>query len=887
MIKLSQKERCLHMKRFITVLSGLLVLPAFAEVAPLYYDEIVEYTDDMIDAEDEYIDEAQAQEQTKQNVVQRNTTNRSTTASRAIPASATSAGQRANTSSRAIASSPRSTTGTARGTASRTARTASVVNRAQPAQATRASVTSRGSRTSKPVTARVGTRNNSVIAGSRAGTYGLTQKTLEDSGSSLYNSNTASRVGVNSRRATARISSSLGSSDISTPVISEEAVTSTTNNLTAIAELTDYCKAQYAACMDNYCNVLDDNQGRCSCSKNIKNYAKTEAALATATEQLQEAIQKIKYIGLSSDQIIALFDETEAELTMKDNSKGQDKSKIRSNLEAIRKSVIDVSSPTSSSYDATSGVSWDIDGLLSANFSSADFSIASFLGGNSTNTSSVSNQRGEQLYKTAAARCRTAVLNSCTAQGIDANVITNSYDLEIDKQCIAYERSLNEANTEIKNSISNAAMVLQLGRLKLAQSRNSYDLRGCVAAIDSCMQDEYVCGSDYELCLDPTGKYLANGKIVKGGTPGISGGQVKTKDDLNASNYNSWTSGGMYDLYATWNYGSDKNAWSNGYSENLGGYIDDALTAWESEYKKSKDESTTDNMARYILQKVGYIDDSDKLHGMCASAMKQCQDYTFDTKKSPKKYIAANEVVRMFLTNTLSKIKAQQDTILSEYAEGCRSDVQSCLSTNGYDESNTKSTTSQTAVNACASEIATCMSVGGYKPQDGTKLTLRAMTDWVSTLLISCPENTYLTDNGVGDGIRFDSSLGKSTQTESVVVSCKQCPSAQVFYYTGETDEDDEPEVAPITGRYVKTLSTGGQSTTCYCKEGYEDYYQNPTDNDPNKLGCIDPDYEPETPSGSGTSGSGSDNSGTSGSGSDNSGSEPEETDTGDTDTGD
>ena len=33
------------MKRFIAVLSGLLVLPAFAEVAPIYYDEVIEYSD--------------------------------------------------------------------------------------------------------------------------------------------------------------------------------------------------------------------------------------------------------------------------------------------------------------------------------------------------------------------------------------------------------------------------------------------------------------------------------------------------------------------------------------------------------------------------------------------------------------------------------------------------------------------------------------------------------------------------------------------------------------------------------------------------------------------------------------------------------------------------
>ena len=72
------------MKRFITVLSSLLVLPAFAEVAPVYYDEIVEYTDDMIDAEDVGAKEAETGTVAKQNVVQRTNINRSTAASRAV-----------------------------------------------------------------------------------------------------------------------------------------------------------------------------------------------------------------------------------------------------------------------------------------------------------------------------------------------------------------------------------------------------------------------------------------------------------------------------------------------------------------------------------------------------------------------------------------------------------------------------------------------------------------------------------------------------------------------------------------------------------------------------------------------------------------------------------
>lgn len=814
------------MKRFITVLTGLLVLPAFAEVAPVYYDEIVEYTDDMIEAE-ELAESEETQPVQKQKVTQRNTINRSTSASRAISA-ASQTNSRANVSSRAMASSPRSTSATtARGTASRTARTNTVVNRT-PTSASRASVTARGATNAKPVTARVGTSNNSVMVGNRTNTY-RQQQTLTDSGNSLYNPNSAARVGTSNRRTSSRISTSMLSSGESTPVITQEDISTTTSNLTAIAELTDYCKAQYAACMDNYCNVLDDNQGRCSCSKNLKNYAKTEEALAKATEDFQEAVQKIKYIGLTGSQIEALFAETEAEISMKSNT---DSSRLKNSLDAIKKKIVDVSTPTSVS-DTTSGISLDLNGLLSADFTSG-FDLNSFLGTNNNNTTSVSNQRGEQLFKTATNRCKTAVLNSCVAQGIDANVITNSYDLEIDKQCITYERSLNEANTEMKNNVANATNILQQARLLLTQNKNSYDLRGCVAAIDACMQDEYVCGTDYELCLDPTGKYLANGAIVKGGTPGVSGGQTVAAYPTSEAALKTWTSDGMRFLYSTWNYDTDKNAWSMGPSEDLGGYVDEAMKTWRTEYKNSDNKTITNNIALYLLQKIGYIDskDNDKVHGMCASAMKQCQNYTFNTQKSTKTFIPDNEVVRMYLNNTLSKIKVQQDAILADYAEGCRSDVQSCLSTNGYDDSNPNSTASKTAVNACSYEITTCMSVGGYTQNEGTKLTLRYMTDWVSSMLANCAAGYYLFDNGKGyDG---------TTTTAANKTECKICPRVPV-YVAEDLNEDGEidPETEyNTTNKQVATTSTGGQVTTCHCPDGYDDYYPVGAEQNIDNLGC-------------------------------------------------
>ncbi|MBO7053054.1 MAG: hypothetical protein J6W27_01335 [Alphaproteobacteria bacterium] len=769
------------MKRFITVLAGLLVLPAFAEVAPVYYDEIVEYTDEMIDDMDAVeTEENQVVENTakkKNNVSQRATTNRAN--SRVVSGNA-AVSQRGTTSSRVVASSPRSAQQvSARGVTSRAVKTSS---RAKTAQQV---VQPRSTQDKKAVTARVST-TGSVMTGDRTSASNNYQiKTLSGSGNEpLYKA----RVGMRRAATSTRLSTaSVIPTATTTPVVSNDDIEETTSNLAAVAELTEYCKAQYLACMDNYCNVLDDNQGRCSCSKNLKNYQKTEEALASATESFQDVVQKIKYIGLTTEQVNSLFKETEAELEMKSTS---DSSQIKSSLDAIKRKIVDVTTPNASTA-TTGNISMDVSGLLNADFT-AGFDLASFLNMNvaGSDANNISNQRGEQLHKTATQRCKTAVLNSCVAQGIEANIITNSYDLEIDKQCIAYERDLNEANEEMRNNVRNASTILQQARLMLAQNKNAYDFRGCIAAIDSCMQDEYVCGSDYSLCLDPTGKYLANAEIVKGGAPGVSGGSVKNTTALGAqgTNIEDWVSQGMYSLYSTWNYtdssantgtGNLVNAFGGGKKENLSKYIDKSLESWKNNYTNN---SATDDMATYILQKIGYIDNNDKVHGMCASVMKQCQDYTFSGSTKNKKYVPDNEVIRQYLASVLTKIKLQQDSILANYAEDCRSDVTSCLTTNGYDESNTTTTASKTAVNACRADIVTCMSVSGYTPKDGGSLSLRMMSDWVATMLLSCPENYYLDDTGGNDN-----------------VTCQPCGMAG----------------------NVPLESTGGQSTMCYCPDGY------------------------------------------------------------------
>ena len=674
------------MKRLVVVLGGLLALPAFAEVAPFYYMDAMEYSDaeyadDGVLFDDAEIVEAEDEVAPVQPVVKASPRVSPSSRSGLRAGTATNVNPQRNSGANSRVVAARTATSRATTTPSRVTTTRGTVSRAATNNANAGVSTRRATSANNATVARAGTTTTTttMTTATTDQSAGKTIGVYEDN--RLYTGRIGVRSSASARVPTIRVASATMTTSTNDSSVS---AASTTAEMDALAELTDYCKAQYTACMDNFCNVLDDNQGRCSCSANLKNYEKTELALKTATEELQEVAQKIQYIGLTGDEITTLFSETEAEEAMRGKS---DNSQIKLNLDKIKNMIVDVKTGTSSALSDTS-MSFDLSNLLDFTISSTGFDLSALFGTSRNNTSSIANQRGEQLYKTASARCKANVLNSCVAQGVDAAVLTNSYDLEIDKQCIAYERSLSDSNDEMSATVRNAKIVLQKARLMVAQQKNQYDLRGCVSALDSCMQDDYVCGADYENCLDPSGKYIVNGQIVVGSLPGKPLTEAAEAVGMfKGGLYKTWLSG---DTYA-WDYDGNE-------SGDLSNYINDTL---------GKQTKIDTNMSKFLQFKIGYNDDG-KNYGMCMSVLNKCQNYTYTGTN--KAYDPSNNVIKEYLYRTMVQIKAAQDRVLSEYAESCIGDVVSCLTANNYD---TTTNSKKIAVNACKSQIATCMSVNG------------------------------------------------------------------------------------------------------------------------------------------------------------------------------
>lgn len=777
------------MKRLVVVLSGLLVLPAFAEVAPIYYDDVIEMSDTEIADADVADDATNLQNNSSANTVSNSRTIGRATSSRAMAGAATHRANVTNsgtTSTRNLSTraSGANTTTTARATVSRaaTTRAGTTASRTTGAPGGTTSAASRGVVASRTVPASV---NSARSAAPTANTARASIVQTDTVNTPLYTGRVASVGSVRARVPAVRMATA--SSTLSTTA---ETKTETTAEAAAsmdeLAQMTDFCKSQYTQCMDNFCNVLDDNQGRCSCSANLKNYAKTETALKEATESLQNVAQQIQYIGLSKDDIENLFNQTEAELALSSNS---DSSQLKSDLDRIKNMIVDVKTGTAS-VSTDNGLSFDLSGLLDFSISSTGFDLSSLFGtNNSANTSSISNQRGEQLYKTAAARCKAAVLTSCQNQGVDISVITNSYDLEIDKQCIAYERSLSDANDQMSATVRNAKSVLQKARLMVAQQKNSYDLRGCVNALDACMQDEFVCGTDYENCLDPSGKYVVNGEIVVGSKPGVSGGKLTDSSTEGQGLYAVWDFTGKVKTSDTAE--TKHNAFGDA---SVPGYVENSLYS-----SVDKMKATTTNIAQYLQQKIGYVDSkTGKSIGMCVSILNKCQDYTYDNsgKGNNREYKPNNDVIRNYLERVSVQIKAAQDELLANYAETCISDVSACLSQNNYGNLSTIITdankVSAVAVAACRPVINTCMNVTGY----GTNIT-GEVYNWLQTTLGTTVTGAYSTLGQIENQITCLAIRG--TWADSTKCSCDSAKGLEFKY--GICDCKDETKTWDETAK--------------------------------------------------------------------------------------
>ena len=504
-----------------------------------------------------------------------------------------------------------------------------------------------------------------------------------------------------------------------TKTINAESIADAKERLEQTASLNKSCQEQYNDCMDQFCAVIDSNQKRCSCSANLSKYTKVEDAVKNANTQLNEVAQRIRYVGLSADEIRAIMSATEAEEALSGTA---DTTETRNMLEQIEALIKDPKSSTSYSSDTYTGLDMDLD------FSSdvTDLFSLDFL---SNNTGSFSNLRGTELYNAAKKRCNT-VLTQCKEVGATSQQITGNYDLAIDKDCIAYEQGLTKMNETLVSNVRSANRMLQKARLAVLQNKNQYDAKGCIGALDACMTDDMVCGDNYVKCLDPTKVYIdENGKVVLG------------QDITNITEFMArYNNAGINNEFLKSSYGMSINT----------------ANCKAPPTDKTPVGNNGACIAGYLMRKIGTgqkVTDE----GLCRAVLDKCQAYTYDKNGN---YMAYNDIVVNYVQRALVNIRAAQQQVISDYASSCMLDIATCYNqqvtqVNAWSSSASIGSVYNVMRGACRNVALTCAYAvfaedAGSCPtgNDGANKCIESISEMFYQSLL-CPDNsTYSASEG-------------------------------------------------------------------------------------------------------------------------------------------
>lgn len=500
-----------------------------------------------------------------------------------------------------------------------------------------------------------------------------------------------------------------------TKTINAESIADAKERLEQTASLNKSCQEQYNDCMDQFCAVIDSNQKRCSCSANLSKYTKVEDAVKNANTQLNEVAQRIRYVGLSADEIRAIMSATEAEEAL---SGTVDTTETRNMLEQIEALIKDPKSSTSYSSDTYTGLDMDLD------FSSdvTDLFSLDFL---SNNTGSFSNLRGTELYNAAKKRCNT-VLTQCKEVGATSQQITGNYDLAIDKDCIAYEQGLTKMNETLVSNVRSANRMLQKARLAVLQNKNQYDAKGCIGALDACMTDDMVCGDNYVKCLDPTKVYIdENGKVVLG------------QDITNITEFMAgYNNAGITNEFLKSSYRMSINT----------------ANCKATPTDKTPVGNNGACIAGYLMRKIGTkqkVTDE----GLCRAVLDKCQAYTYDKNGN---YMEDNDIVVNYVQRALVNIRAAQQQVISDYASSCMLDIATCYNqqvtqVNAWSSSASIGSVYNVMRGACRNVALTCAYAVFAKDKnscDGVDKCIESISEMFYQSLL-CPDNsTYSASEG-------------------------------------------------------------------------------------------------------------------------------------------
>lgn len=271
------------------------------------------------------------------------------------------------------------------------------------------------------------------------------------------------------------------------------------------------CKEAFFTCMDQFCELKNDNFKRCSCNDRIFGFQEISETYQQANERLVEFSENLDVVGMTYEQALAMKTASEGE-----DALAEDKSTSKQLLQAIMNSIKGGDTSVGGKYK-------DLNSITVA----ADISNAF---GTDDSGQLIASYNGTALYKAVYPKCRNAVKEDCNNASLQRAV--NAYLMAIEQDCNSVEAALVAQQKSLKASAQQSSAMLDLARVENRRNHNSDDIATCVANVETAIKSEEVCGENYHKCLD-NGRFIdvTTGKPLTGVADFYKLGEILTFRD--------------------------------------------------------------------------------------------------------------------------------------------------------------------------------------------------------------------------------------------------------------------------------------------------------------------------------------------------------------------
>ena len=329
--------------------------------------------------------------------------------------------------------------------------------------------------TSRAASQTIVPRSNNRTTTSRA-------TTSRSAATSATNATTARSGATISRSGTTQRTSSITRRPLTQPQTTSRAATTTaTMSDTQIGAEYEQCKSAYFTCMDQFCQLKNDDYRRCSCSNRVFDLTDIRNTMQDASDKLTVFTENLDVVGMTSEQATAMKTASEGE-----NALTADTSASKALLKAIMNSIRGDDTTVGGKFTDLNSINLSFDTTNAFGLSDAGQIISTY--------------NGQNLYSAVYPQCREAVRADCTDAQLQRAI--NAYLMAIEQDCNTVESALVQQQSEMKAAVRESSAMLDLARVENRQNHNSDDMATCLANVESAILSEEVCGANYHKCLD-------------------------------------------------------------------------------------------------------------------------------------------------------------------------------------------------------------------------------------------------------------------------------------------------------------------------------------------------------------------------------------------------